>query len=116
MFRPPGDEEKSVDAPGAGVGSNKQAANVNLEPRPHTSCRSASPQVTPSPPNIVALPSNNKLAADSKRSPSGRRNSPKNVKNDFDSSLMVEFDQKVRSQLQGCLLGSHLSFMETSSY
>ena len=54
MFRPPGDFQ---DEPQGEKGVPPAAgANVKLEPRPYTSCRSASPKVQHSNPNAPNVP------------------------------------------------------------
>ena len=96
MFRPPG---------GAPAG----ASNVSLEPRPHTSCRAVSPKPARSTSVDQKQQQNVLNAAEKKasikRSPSDRRPNgdeagavsamkPRN-ENNFSSSLLAEFDQKV---------------------
>lgn len=105
MFRPPGD---FGDVPQGDKGVPSVGANVKLDPRPHTSCRSASPKVQQQSPGVPNVPTGRAPAAALKRSPSGRRNSPRNMnKNDFDSSLMAEFDQKIKmQQLEGGGVGA----------
>ena len=94
MFKPPGAPETSAASnisaskPQPSPGNNA----VNLEARPHTSCRSVSPKAA----NHVHSPNGHGVKVEKRESVKQSNvgaQGPQN--NEFDSSLIAEFDHKV---------------------